>query len=92
MKINLEHQKEVRSAILRFCRDYTSNGREDALKNYLERLAQDPKVTDVSKRLRWDLYRATKFACMSEIYEYANDEHIDTLLRDVMCVVSRDYL
>ncbi len=44
------------------------------------------KAQDVEKRLRWDLSYAaglTPWIC-DNIYPYANDDHIDTALRNIM--------
>lgn len=44
------------------------------------------REVDANKRLRWDLcYMAhlTEYIC-TEIYSYANDDHIDTALQKIM--------
>jgi hypothetical protein len=49
-------------------------------------LSKDSRVKDLEKRLRWDLsYKAglTQFLCDS-VYSYANDEHIDTALKNIV--------
>lgn len=49
-------------------------------------LANDSRVKDLEKRLRWDLsYKAglTSFLCDS-VYSYANDTHIDTALKSIV--------
>jgi hypothetical protein len=49
-------------------------------------LSNDSKVHDIEKRLRWDLsYKAglNTFLCDS-VYSYANDDHIDTALKNIV--------
>ncbi len=49
-------------------------------------LIKERKARDIEKRLRWDMAHAAKlkkFFC-DEIYSYANDEHIDTALRQAI--------
>ena len=49
-------------------------------------LSKDSGITDLEKRIRWDLaYKAglTVFICDS-IYAYANDTHIDTALKSIV--------
>lgn len=44
------------------------------------------KAKDVEKRLRWDCFYSaglTRFAC-DNIYQYADDTHIDTALRTIL--------
>ncbi len=51
--------------------------------SYKNILKQDLLIKDLEKRFRWDMaYKANllKFIC-DEIYQYANDVHIDTALR-----------
>ena len=47
------------------------------------------RCKDVNKRYRWDLwYQAglSRFAC-DELYDYMNDDHIDTALRNIVATV-----
>ena len=39
---------------------------------------------DVNKRYRWDLLHAAKLGSLSHLYEYLNDTHIDTALRNLV--------
>ena len=41
------------------------------------------KVKDLNKRYRWDLLWLLKLD-LTEIYKYANDGHIDTVLRKLV--------
>ena len=57
-----------------------------AIPLHREALKQDNRVKDLEKRLRWDLsYKAglSQFLCDS-VYSYANDEHIDTALKNIV--------
>lgn len=54
---------------------------------YVEMLRTLAEVKDVQKRLRWDLFRASipNIADLyRDLYEYMNDDHIDTALRNIM--------
>jgi len=49
-------------------------------------IVQEGRAKDVEKRLRWDLsYRAglSQWFC-TNVYPYANDDHIDTALRAIV--------
>lgn len=54
--------------------------------DHYRRLKLDPKVKDINERFRWDCLWAAKVPheTMSEIYKYANDEHIDTVLKKII--------
>lgn len=53
---------------------------------YINQLKEDTRVKDINKRLRWDiLYAGIKSSWVSDnLYTYANDDHIDTALRQIM--------
>ena len=56
------------------------------LRSYIELLREDPRVKDPFKRMRWDLLSAavgSRWIC-DNLYEYADDTHIDTALRRIM--------
>lgn len=77
MKITAEHYKRIRDELAL---------RKDAIIARSELIDNDPRVKDISMRVRWDaLYMAglMQFIC-SEVYPYANDTHVDTALRKVM--------
>jgi len=53
---------------------------------HIEYLKTDPRVKDLGKRLRWDIFYhcgLTRYAC-DTLYKYLNDDHIDTALKDIM--------
>lgn len=77
MKMTAEHYKFIKSRI--------NYEKKDVLK-YKQSLKSDPRVKDIDKRLRWDLfYFAMPVAWDSkELYGYLNDNHIDTALRKIM--------
>jgi hypothetical protein len=64
----------------------------ESLASYVAQLRHDPKVRDLSKRLRWDLLHASRLRIgdgkgMSgdiALYAYMDDTHIDTALRQYM--------
>ena len=67
------------------------------LVEYTAMLRDDMLVTDVQKRLRWDLFRAsianTDLASLyRDLYEYMNDTHIDTALRHIMAELGTNTL
>jgi hypothetical protein len=72
MKLKPEHVEYIKTAIL-------ANGHAPTLPDYLAR-----GLTE--KRWRWDLmYMAglSSWVC-SNVYSYANDDHIDTALRHIL--------
>tara|TARA_R100000541_G_scaffold43799_1_gene50974 strand:+ start:305 stop:568 length:264 start_codon:yes stop_codon:yes gene_type:complete len=53
---------------------------------HLKFVLNEGKAKDVEKRVRWDwMYYAklTPFVC-ENLYQYANDKHIDTALRNII--------
>lgn len=60
----------------------------DRLAAHKEAIAADPRVKDAAKRYRWDVLFAVPVAIrsplMNRLYQYANDEHIDTALRAIL--------
>lgn len=82
MKIKPEHYAHMLSAI----RTLTES-KPEAVKAHVDaiRSGADPRVKDAEKRIRWDLSHAsglTSYIC-SNVYQYANDDHIDTALRSI---------
>lgn len=60
---------------------------KDRILAYIEYLKTDPRVKDINKRLRWDIYylavKSNK-TLQDELYMYLNDTHIDTALKHAM--------
>lgn len=85
MKIKPEHYKVLRDEIRQVATP------EKVLRHRSE-LANDSRVKDVDKRLRWDCLHACRLsAWVSEnIYPYANDEHIDTALRQIVGEIEQE--
>lgn len=78
MKVTQEHYQTLKQAI--------ANISPEKVNRHREQLKGDHRVHDVEKRLRWDLMYAaglTQFLC-STLYKYANDDHIDTALKQAM--------
>ena len=81
MKVKTEHYIEIRDAMA----GKLATVPPDHVAQWLVTLAADPKVRDVGKRARWDLFRAAippAWACQT-LYPYLNDDHIDTALRAI---------
>jgi len=82
MKIKPDHIKHMRDAIVETC---IRLGIE-RLQAHRAALAACEHVKDPDKRYRWDLFYASglvSFQC-DTLYQYANDEHIDTALRHIV--------
>ena len=79
MKIKPDHYAVILAGMQE---TVTRLGREAVMKHQRD-LRTVPHVTDPEKRFRWDLFRAAgliTWAC-DNLYNYANDTHIDTALR-----------
>ena len=79
MKIKPEDYIIMRDAIAKI-------GESMNLSSYFQSLREDPRVKDPNKRLRWDLMWAAVspvWIC-DNVYPYANDDHIDTALRQIV--------
>jgi hypothetical protein len=62
----------------------------DQIPAHREAVRESGKFQDLEKRIRWDWAHAaglTPFFC-AEIYDYANDEHIDTALRAAVKLIT----
>lgn len=80
MKIKPEHYQAIKDRIAPHI---------PKLKAHREYLLSDKckhKPKDLEKRIRWDFWWIAKipYEIASEIYEYANDEHVDTALKKIM--------
>ena len=79
MKITNEHKEQMYDP-LDAVRD-----RND-LAEYGETLRSEGNYKDFGKRLRWDVLYGTDPAkrgpWFAEVYKYANDSHVDTVLRE----------
>ena len=79
MKIKPEHVKAIESAILPMAEKIKAH------RLYLQSPQCQKPPKDLELRLRWDCYHSlVPWSVTSEIYKYANDPHIDTVLRSVM--------
>lgn len=83
MKIKPEHYNHMLAAI----RTLTES-KPEVVKAHVDsiRSGSDPRVKDAEKRIRWDLSHAsglTPYIC-ANIYQYANDNHVDTALRSIV--------
>jgi len=81
MKIKAEHYSFIRESMRPLLPKIAA---------YSETLKQDKRVKDFDMRLRWDWFNAAvkcSWTC-SEVYPYANDNHIDTALRSIVSELS----
>ncbi len=82
MKIKPEHYNHME----RMIHLTVTNIGHDKLQAHKDSLKDDERVKDINKRFRWDICHAAQlnqFMC-EELYEYLNDDHIDTALRQVI--------
>lgn len=81
MKIQPDHYQ-------RLCDAVQQVADANDLDAYRSQLADDPRVKDIDKRLRWDILYAIpadiRHDLMDDLYSYCNDAHIDTALRRAM--------
>ncbi|WP_353645719.1 hypothetical protein [Mesorhizobium sp. WSM2239] len=79
MKIKPEHYDHMKAEITKISTPHK-------LDCHRQFIVNEGKSKDVEKRLRWDMsYYAGLSAWISDnIYPYANDDHIDTALRNIM--------
>lgn len=78
-KIKPEHFEKLKAAIAPLDtednRQFYRDGKCDSF----------DKVKDLNRRYRWDLLFSSKSSnLIIEIYDYANDKHIDTALREIV--------
>lgn len=81
MKITKEHY----SYILECMTTKLADTSEQDKNGYLENIKNDPRVKDPDKRIRWDLFNASvpiRFTC-DTLYEYLDDTHIDSAIKQI---------
>lgn len=78
MKITNSHYAYLKNAFGKFTMAQVAERRQA--------IVREGKAKDVDMRLRWDLsYRAGLSAWLcTNVYPYANDEHLDTAFRQIM--------
>lgn len=58
--------------------------------DYREKLRADPRVKDIEKRIRWDVFyaipRDIREPIVRELYAYLNDANIDAVLKQLMTI------
>ncbi len=82
MKITLEHYNHMKTEI----KKVVELKGPAAIEAHKESLKLNPKVKNLDKRFRWDMFNAAclvRFTC-ENIYSYANDDHIDTALKSII--------
>jgi len=78
MKIKPEHYDYMRRAIAALPAETIESIRRNA--------ATDPRVRDLNMRVRWDVSYAAglgRWLC-DNVYPYADDTHVDTVLRRIV--------
>ena len=82
MKIKKEFYEKIKAEI---ANNFTNI---NFIKEYKDELSKNPKIKDVNKRLRWDLFYSIKpeirIPLVDEIYQSYNNNHLDTALRHIM--------
>lgn len=78
MKITAEHYARLKGELSQFS--------QEKIDNHRQFIINEGKAKDVEKRLRWDLlyYRGLNQWVCDNVYTYANDDHVDTALRQIM--------
>lgn len=80
MKIKPEHYTTLKNAIAPLKKHF---------EKHRENIIKEGKSKDVEMRLRWDAFHASKHGgILSDLYAYANDEHIDTALKKIMLEIA----
>lgn len=77
MKMQREHYDLMKAKIATL---------KERINPHREYLIKEGEAKDIEKRLRWDLCFAavgSKWIC-DNLYNYMNDDHIDTALRQIM--------
>lgn len=78
MKIKTEHYQHMKEEILKLALT--------DIEKHAVAVKNSGKFNDFGKRMRWDIAHAValdRFFC-TEIYPYANDDHIDTALKQIV--------
>jgi hypothetical protein len=76
MKIKIEHYNTLKNAIAPL---------KEHFERHRENIIKEGKSKNIEMRLRWDAFHAAKYGgILSDLYAYANDEHIDTALKKIM--------
>lgn len=91
MKMTPEHFEHIRTAVRRILDD--EYGKIVVNEYETGKFNRSDRVEDLNKRFRWDLFHAAglnRFAC-DVLYEYLDDTHIDTALRNIVPTIERRY-
>ena len=83
MKIKKEHYEVMKNEIKKVpCN----------INDHREWLKVNAKYNDLEKRLRWDFARAARMDMflLTNVYPYANDEHIDTALKNIIKEIEKE--
>lgn len=77
MKMTPEHYEKLKAMMMPMA---------DRVPGHRLSLIADPRVKDMEMRVRWDWFWASKPGdfVTKELYEYLDDRHIDTALKQIM--------
>ncbi len=84
MKITPEHYEHLRSRCELAAKTFDWSAEQ--VQRQIEIYRAAPEVSDPEKRVRWNLLwaaRLSQWLC-ENVYPYANDDHIDTALKQIM--------
>lgn len=81
MKIRPEHYNHMGKEISRVCNTHSVE-----ISEHISEVKMSGEYKDLKKRIRWDMLYAANLSdfISTEIYSYANDDHVDTVLRRIM--------
>lgn len=94
MKITPEHYAVLTNGILAIVQQFVRRHGPRVIEVYRDSLARDNptmRSKDIDRQVRWDFLNAAKVD-LRPIYEYANNDHIDTALRSIMKKVREFYI
>ena len=85
MKIQKEHYNVIKEKIALIDRD--------AIKSHALQVKESGKYKDFDTRMRWDIFWASKLNdwVRDNVYTYANDEHINTALKNIVKELNIQY-
>jgi len=77
---------KIRPAHYAFIRNAFATVPAETITKHRAFIVKEGKAKDIEKRLRWDLAYSLNLSTWlcSNVYDYADDSHIDTALRSIM--------
>ncbi len=89
MKITKAHQAHISTAIVQSITKLAEKRKQtvqETLHDHIAYVRREGLYHELEKRIRWDLFSAaglSRWVC-DNVYPYANDTHVDTVLRNIM--------